>query len=1015
MSSLSRIHLIASKFLRSSGRFVSAAHYHSKDGAYGHNSSCDSNLLDRNNESSFSKTELDNRIRHSKVVQLVEAYRTHGHKIAHLDPLNLMERKPVPELDLNLYGLQDDLGSNVNTEGVFYGSETQHLKIIDLLQKLEKTYSGNIGAEFQHLQTQEERVWFARLFESKDTIQTSPDEKVDLAKLLLRCQAFDHFIATKFATVKRYGGEGGESMMACFDEIFMGCTKHGIENIVMCMPHRGRLNFMTCLLNFPPVIMFRKMKGMTELPPGAQGIGDVLSHLYTSVDLVYNSKNVHLSLIPNPSHLEANNPVSAGKARSKLQTLQSGHYSTNKDAKPGDKVLCLQVHGDASFTGQGVVAETFCFADAPHFSTGGSIHVVVNNQVGFTTEADRGRSSSYCSDIAKMNGYPVIHVNADCPEDVKRATAIAMEYRAKFQRDIVIDLVCFRRWGHNEIDEPAFTQPIMYKVINSRMSIPDLYAQKVVSAGFCEQKDLTEAVQQFNNYLSEHLNEVPSHENKPFHLQDQWSSLVQAGDNITVWDTGVPVESLKFIGSKEQNGDDWRTEASFAIMLWKEKKNAKTKYICASNKCQTKALGEFYHLMAQMQDDDEKFVSYLRMKQDKFDQLLNLVSEDLTKTATNICKLISPEERLFVKKIHPTLQRGHVDKRLKSLTDGKDIDWATAEALAMGSLLCQGFHVRISGQDVGRGTFSHRHCMLVDQETDQIYIPLNNISESQDAFLEVANSALSEEGVLGFEYGFSIDKPTALVIWEAQFGDFFNAAQTIVDTYVTSGECLVMVLPNGMDGAGPEHSSCRIERFLQLCDSKEDKVDGDNVNVQIVNPTTAAQYFHLLRRQMVRNFQKPLIVAGPKTLLRLPAASSTLAEMAPGTHFQPVLADSSTMVAADVKRLVFCSGKHYYALVAERERLAAKHVAFIRLESLCPFPTTEVQAVLKQYPNVSDFVWSQEEHRNMGAWSFVNPRFKNLVGCELRYAGREVLGAPAVGIGELHKKEIESLMTATFS
>ncbi|KAK3755337.1 hypothetical protein RRG08_026067 [Elysia crispata] len=930
MLSICRVHAIGSALVRITTRSLFAAHYHSKDGAYGHKSWCCSSHLDTDVQSNFSSEELENRTQHSKVVQLVEAYRSHGHKTAHLDPLNLMEKEFVPELDINFYGLQDDLNKMVKTEGIFYGTGTKELSVKDLIQKLQETYSGTIGAEFQHLQTQEERIWFVRQFESRNRILLSPEEQVDLAKLLLKCQAFDHFIATKFATVKRYGGEGGESMMACFEEVFRGCAQHGIENVVMCMPHRGRLNFMTCLLNFPPVIMFRKMKGVTELPPGAQGTGDVLSHLYSSVDLTYDNKSVHVSLIPNPSHLEANNPVAAGKARSKLQTLRSGHYSTNIDAKPGDKVLCLQVHGDASFTGQGVVAETFCFADAPHFSTGGSIHIIVNNQVGFTTEAERGRSSSYCSDIAKMNGYPVIHVNADCPQDVKRATTIAMEYRAKFQRDVVIDLICFRRWGHNEIDEPAFTQPVMYNVINNRMSIPDLYAQQVVSSGFCEEKDLTDSVKDFNSHLSENLDKVSSHENKPFHLQAQWSSLVQAGDNITRWDTGVPIDALRFIGSKSVT-----------------------------------------------------------------------VPIDM--------------------KIHPTLQRGHVDKRLKSLTEGKDLDWATAEALAMGSLLCQGFHVRISGQDVGRGTFSHRHCMLVDQETDHIYIPLNNISETQEAFLEVANSALSEEGVLGFEYGFSIDKPNALVIWEAQFGDFFNAAQTIIDTYVTSGELkwllqsgLVMVLPTGMDGAGPEHSSCRIERFLQQCDSKEDKVDGDNVNIQIVNPTTAAQYFHLLRRQMVRNFQKPLIVAGPKTLLRLPAAASTLAEMAPGTHFLPVLPDSTAVTSAEVTRLVFCSGKHYYALVEERQKRAAKHVAFIRLESLCPFPTSELQELLQQYPNVKEFIWSQEEHRNMGAWSFVNPRFQNLVGCSLKYAGRDVLGTPAVGIGELHKKEIEAMMAQTF-
>ncbi|XP_059162546.1 2-oxoadipate dehydrogenase complex component E1-like [Physella acuta] len=912
------------------------APYHSKQGVYGYNprlngaSSSDSGSSDSDRDDCpYTAEVLNNRLKYANVVQLIDAYRRFGHLKASLDPLGLQRLRSLPELNFKQYGLTEKDGSKIWTNGLVAG-ENQQTSVSELIQQLEKLYCGSIAAEFEHLPTQEERLWFAEKFETREQIDISDSRKVELAKLLLRCEAFDHFVGLKFSTVKRYGGEGGESMMGCFDEVFKKCAQYDVKDVVICMPHRGRLNFMTCLLNFPPVIMFRKMKGLSEIPAGAKSVGDVLSHLYTSVDLPYDGKQVHVSLIPNPSHLEANNPVAVGKARSKLQTGKLGDYSCKPGALPGDGVLCLQVHGDASFVGQGVVAETFCFANTPHFETGGSIHLIVNNQVGFTTEAERGRSSQYCSDIAKVNGYPVIHVNGDNPEDVIKATSLAMEYRHKFRRDVIIDYLCYRKWGHNELDEPMFTQPNMYKVINSRKSIPENYAQSLVQSGICSEESLKETVNSWNSVLQENLDQVPSHQTKPFHLQGHWSSLVQASDNITVWDTGVNADVLKFVGAKSV-----------------------------------------------------------------------AVPEDLN--------------------VHPTIKKTHIDRRLQRLTEGVDLDWATCEALAIGSLLHQGYGVRISGQDVGRGTFSHRHCMIVDQLTDHIYIPLNKLSDTQTAFFEVANSALSEEGVLGFEYGFSIDNPRTLVIWEAQFGDFFNAAQTIIDTYVTCGELkwllqsgLVMLLPHGMDGAGPEHSSCRIERFLLQCDSKEDKVDGDDVNIQIVNPTTPAQYFHLLRRQMLRNFRKPLIVAAPKTVLRLPAATSTLPDMQPGTHFLPVLSDPGVS-PADVTRVVFCSGKHYYALVTERESRGAKHVAFVRLESLCPFPAGELQEVLKTYPKAKEFIWSQEEHRNMGAWSFVNPRFRNLIGCNLKYAGREILGIPAVGIGELHKQEIVDIMNQTFS
>ncbi|KAH9519445.1 putative 2-oxoglutarate dehydrogenase E1 component DHKTD1, mitochondrial [Bulinus truncatus] len=719
----------------------SFALYHSKLGVYGYNPQSrirtKSPLLTETSEDNLSLSkyytseELSNRLKYANIVQFIDAYRNYGHLKASLDPLKLKEENRVlTELDLKLFGIDSNDKTVIPTLGLLFDKST-HTAISDLVQILEKHYCGSIAAEFQHLQTLEERIWFAEKFESRHKIEISETRKTELAKLLLRCEAFDHFVGTKFSNVKRYGGEGGESMMACFDEVFRKCALNDIKDIVICMPHRGRLNFMTCLLNFPPVIMFRKMKGLSEIPAGAKSVGDVLSHLYTSVDLSYEGKEVHVSLIPNPSHLEANNPVAVGKARSKLQTRKSWDYTTETESQAKNDVLCLQVHGDASFSGQGIVAETFCFASVPHFETGGSVHLIVNNQVGFTTESARGRSSIYCSDIAKVNGYPVIHVNGDYPEDVLRATSIALDYRQTFHKDVIIDYICFRKWGHNEMDEPSFTQPRMYQAINNRQSIPDMYSKSLLEAGLVEEKILKESVLSWTSTLNQNLEQVSSYEIKPSHLQGDWSSLVQAGDHITTWDTGVPEDVLKYVGARSVT-----------------------------------------------------------------------VPQDM--------------------KVHQTIKKTHIDRRIQRLTEGTNLDWATSEALAFGSLLHQGYNVRISGQDVGRGTFSHRHCMIVDQETDHIYIPLNNLSETQNGHLEVANSVLSEEAVLGFEYGMSIDHPNTLVIWEAQFGDFFNGAQPIIDTYVTCGELkwllqsgIVMLLPHGMDGAGPEHSSCRIERFLQ--------------------------------------------------------------------------------------------------------------------------------------------------------------------------------------------------------
>ncbi|KAB7504279.1 putative 2-oxoglutarate dehydrogenase E1 component DHKTD1, mitochondrial [Armadillidium nasatum] len=519
-------------------------------------------------------------------------------------------------------------------------------------------------------------------------------------------------------------------------------------------------------------------------------------------------------------------------------------------------------------------------------------------QISYTTPPERGRSSMYCTDVAKMCAFPVIHVNGDVPESVAKAARLAVAYNRKFRRDVFVDLCCWRRWGHNELDDPRFTNPGMYKIIDNKMSVPDSYAKRLVEEKIWTEEEKNAVSKTANDYLNKRLAATDQYKPQSYHLMKHWGEMKEAPNSIETWDTGVDVMLLKYLGAKS---------------------------------------------------------------------------------------VVVPDN--FV--LYPHLQKTFVAARLARLSSGEGLDWATGEALAMASLLHQGYDVRISGEDVGRGTFSQRHCMLVDQESDEIYIPLNHMTENQTSFLEVANSTLSEEGVLGFEYGVSIESPKILCIWEAQFGDFFNTAQPIFDTFLSAAEekwllqsGLTVILPHGYDGAGPEHSSCRMERFLQMSNSSETRPDSERVNWNIVFPTTAAQIFHALRRQMIRNYRKPLIVIGPKSILRLPAAFSPLEDMKPGTYFLPVIGDSEVK-PEEVRKIVFLSGKHYYFLKTEREKLGIKDTALVRLESLCPFPTREINEVLKKYPKAKTFIWSQEEHRNMGAWSFVAPRFRNLCGTQL--------------------------------
>jgi len=801
---------------------------------------------------------------------------------------------------------------------------------------LQKVYCDSMALDLLTVENEAEIRWLCDRYERLQTEEVlSAEEQRLLAKEMIKSQNFDHFLATKFSNVKRYGGEGAEGMMGFFIEALLKAGNHGFSDVFIGMAHRGRLNLLTGLLEFPPVAMFRKMKGLPEFPPEQEGAGDVLSHLTSSVDLTcLDGSRVHVSMLPNPSHLEAVNPVTAGKVRGAHMSRKKGDYSANDAAESdlvGKNILSLVVHGDAAIAGQGVNQEIITMANLPHYTVGGTVHFTIDNQVGFTTPSERGRSSRYSSDLARIVNAPVIHVNGDRPEQVVKAARLAMEYKAKFMKDVFVEMHCVRKWGHNELDDPSFTNPALYSMVDARgRSVPDAYVDELTAAGVWSPDDTNQLLLEHNKALSRDHAAIESYQPKRQNLRRQWQTMVQPGNTVTTWDTGLPDNLLRYIGAKS--------------------------------------------------------VSY---------------PDDL--------------------KVHPHLQKTHVGARLKKLEAGEGLDWGICEALAIGSLLYQGFNVRISGQDVGRATFAHRHAMLVDQETNEMYIPFNDM-EGADGRLEICNSPLSEEAVLGFEYGLSVDSPNNLAIWEAQFGDFFNGAQIMLDTFVSSGEskwglqsALTILLPHGLDGAGPEHSSCRVERFLQMTDSKEDGVDGDNVNWHVVNPTTSAQYFHLLRRQMIRNFRKPLVVVAPKILLRMSAASSKLSDISPGTHFRPVLSSSSD-ASEEVTKLVFVSGKHYYALAKAAEENKVKDTAFIRLEQLCPFPTKELQDEIKKYPNARNFVWSQEEHRNAGAWSFVQPRLKNMVGVSnLKYVGRVELCQPAVGVASVHKKEEAKIIKDTFA
>ncbi|KAF9479328.1 dehydrogenase E1 and transketolase domain-containing protein 1 [Pholiota conissans] len=883
----------------------------------------------------YTQTQLDNRAQNAALLRYVDSMRTHGHRAAKIDPLDLIHREEVAALFPERYGLTND-EQKYNVNGILWtkrvgdteeGEEWWTLK--QIREHLRSVYVGNIAYEYMHAPSKTERLWFSHLLESQslpkpeDTplVSIDTEHKRRIHGLLARSEVFDNFLQLKFPNLKRYGLEGGESMLPALDSLFAAAAQAGVQHVMLAMPHRGRLNLLTDVLQYSPAALFHKIKGGFEIPEELGAEGDVLSHLVASPTLSYSttSNSIKVSLLPNPSHLEAVNPVAMGKTRAKQYSLLK---TSPDDCKLGDKAMCVQIHGDASFAGQGVVMESLGLSNLPHFTSGGSVHLVVD--IGYTTPASNARSSLYCSDVGKMINAPVLHVNGDYPEDVAKAMDIAFRYRNYFRKDIIVDLLVYRR----------ITSPLMYEKIAARKSVPQLYEQKLIEEEVLTPEDINAVRSSYKGHLESELAKVPSYVPSASMLEGQWKGMVwpRSKDALHEPATGVDVDVLKDIG-----------RASVKV--------------------------------------PEGF------------------------------------------EIHPKLHR-HVKNRLQSIESGKGLDFATAEALAFGSLLLEGNDVRISGQDVGRGTFSHRHAMLVNQRTEGVIVPLNDELKA-DGKLELANS---EHHSRSFEYGASWERPNLLPIWEAQFGDFFNGAQVIIDTFISSAETkwlkqsgIVLMLPHGLDGAGPEHSSSRLERMLQLTNDRPYYESfPNNMNMHVAFPTTPAQYFHLLRRQICRNYRKPLIIAGPKGLLRLAAASSSLSDISEGTCFQPVLADPIADEDS-VRRIALVSGKLYYDLVKEREaRSLNNSIAFIRIEELAPFPFSALYEVLIKYGSAHEIMWVQEEPRNQGAFGHARERIASVLegmrwdDLTLEYVGRDESAVPAPGVGKLYQKQQRALLDRVF-
>ena len=847
-----------------------------------------------------------------RALRLIRAFRINGHLIADLDPLGISEREYPHELDYKSYGfIESDLEKEIFIDGSL-GLEKGKLK--NIIKILKETYSASIGVEFLHIQQADQKQWVQeRIEEVRNKTNFTNEGKKAIYKRLVESELFEQFLDKKFLGTKRYGIEGGEAMIPGIEQIVKQACLSGIEDIIIGTAHRGRLTLLSSVLEMPYKKILSKFQGSLNDPNEVLGSGDVKYHLGVSADREFEKKKIHLSLTSNPSHLEAVNPVVAGKVRAK-QTLA-------KD-KTTDKVIGLLIHGDAAIAGQGVVAETFAMSQLRGFKTGGTIHFVINNQIGFTTMPQYGRSAPYCTEIAKMVQAPIFHVNGDDPEAVVHVCRLATEFRNKFKVDVVVDMFCYRRSGHNEADEPSFTQPLMYKAIKKQITTRKKYEKKLIENNTLSEEESRDIVDSFKNFLDKEFESTKNYKpNKVDWLEGTWTGLSTATFDARRGKTSV----------KE-------------------------------------------------------------------------------KTLINVAKKIHEIPADF--NAHRRIKKIYGD-RLASVINGKGIDWATSESLALATLLDEGYGVRISGQDVGRGTFSHRHGVLYDQENENRFVPLRHFQNKQGYF-EIIDSFLSEFGVLGFEYGYSQVDPKTLVIWEAQFGDFANGAQIMIDQFISSGERkwlrmsgLTMLLPHGHEGQGPEHTSGRLERFLQMC--AED-------NMQIVNCTSPANYFHVLRRQLHRNFRKPLIIFTPKSTLRHKSNVSNIEDYINGSTFHRILTDKlSVKEKRKNKRLIICSGKIYFELADHIAKNKIKNLSIIRLEQIYPFPYENFRDELKHYTD-AEIIWAQEEPKNMGAWGFVKGRLESVMQEakvkqeKIFYVGRSPAASPAAGSLERHLSNQETII-----
>ena len=879
---------------------------------------------------SFSQEDLLRATRDSvHALMMIRAYRMRGHLHANLDPLGLEAPKDREELHPATYGFSEaDYSRKIFIDGVL---GLQYATVPEMIKILQRTYCGTIGFEFMHISDPAEKSWLQQRIEGpgKEITFTKEGKRAILTKLV-ESEGFEKFLDVKYTGTKRFGLDGAEAMVAALEQIIKRGGALGVQDIVLGMAHRGRLNILSQVMGKPHRAIFNEFKGGSFTPDDVEGSGDVKYHLGASSDRDFDSNRVHLSLTANPSHLEIVDPVVLGKVRAKQDQLH--------DIVERTKVLPLLIHGDAAFAGQGVIAECFGLSGLKGYRTGGSIHFIINNQIGFTTVPRHSRSSPYPSDSAKMIEAPIIHVNGDDPEAVVYAAKIAIEFRQKFHKPVVIDMFCYRRFGHNEGDEPSFTQPLMYKQIRAHKTTLQIYTEKLVAEGVLTDGEVMKLQANWWHHLETAMQASQSFKpGKADWLDGRWSGLRAAASGAEEdrrGRTGIDRARLTEIGRR------------------------------------LTTVPEGFHL-------------------------------------------------------HRTIKR-LVENRRKMIETGEGIDWSMGEALAFGALVDEGYPVRLSGQDSERGTFSQRHSVLIDQETEARYIPLNNIRDEQ-AHFEVINSMLSEEAVLGFEYGYSLAEPNALVLWEAQFGDFANGAQVLFDQFISSGERkwlrmsgLVCLLPHGFEGQGPEHSSARLERYLQLC--AED-------NMQVANCTTPANYFHILRRQLKRDIRKPLILMTPKSLLRHKRAVSRLDEFAIGASFHRILADDAEHASdgtislsedANIRRVVLCSGKVYYDLFEEREKRGINDVYLLRVEQLYPFPLKALISSLARFPQAQIY-WCQEEPKNMGAWNFVDPYLEWVLsqtgGKSKRplYAGRPAAASPATGMLSKHVTQMMAFMDEVFA